>query len=282
MCEEADKPLEDSETGSGQDHAGVEDGPSRNAAAQHKGAAPGGAGQRVPRALMDDVATEEAASTSAQGHDEQPEPSLEITTESVVEAVLFATDSPLPAAKIAQILGVGDARTVKKQITALNAKYAETVASFRIEEVAGGFQMLTLPAYNNWVSKLRSIRRETKLSPAALETLAVVAYKQPALRADIEAVRGVAVGDVLNRLREMGLIKVVGRAEVIGRPMLYGTTRKFLEVFGLASLEDLPKVDALSLPPQQQPATESTSDPQRSRATAAPMDHPSQTEQNDV
>ncbi len=177
--------------------------------------------------------------------------SSEITTESVVEAILFATDSPLPANKVSGILGVGTVRDVKKHIASLNEKYERDGASFRIEQVAGGFQMLTLPAYNNWLSKLFRVRRETKLSGAALETLAVVAYKQPALRADIEAVRGVAVGDIINRLREMGLVKIVGRAEVVGRPLLYGTTKKFLEVFGLASLDDLPEVDALALPKQQ-------------------------------
>ena len=194
--------------------------------------------------------------------DDQYEAVPEITTESVVEALLFATDSPLPAPRIAQILGVGDARSAKKHIAALNARYEQGGASFRIEELAGGFQMLTLPAYNNWVGKLHSVRRESRLSPAALETLAVVAYKQPVLRADIESVRGVAVGDVLNRLREMGLVKIVGRAEVVGRPMLYGTTRKFLQVFGLASLDDLPKVDALALPPEQEPAAEPGADSQ--------------------
>ena len=190
----------------------------------------------------------------------------EITTESIIEAVLFATESPLPAAKIAQILGFGDARVVKKQIAALNERYEGTSAAFRIEELAGGFQMLTLPAYHQWVSRLHSVRRETKLSPAALETLAVVAYKQPVLRADVEAVRGVAVGDILNRLREMGLVKIVGRAEVIGRPMLYGTTRRFLEVFGLASLDDLPQVEALPPPrsdpkPQDEPLPEALPQP---------------------
>jgi segregation and condensation protein B len=213
-------------------------------------AAPGSTLEPVPRA-------EAGAATHG---DSDSEAAAEITTESVVEAILFATDSPLPAAKIARILGVGDARSVKKHIESLNARYQQTGASFRIEEVAGGFQVLTLPAYNNWVSKLLSVRRETKLSPAALETLAVVAYRQPVLRADIEAIRGVAVGDILVRLREMGLVKIVGRAEVIGRPMLYGTTKKFLEVFGLASLEDLPKVDALALPPQKEAAGDSQSD----------------------
>ena len=214
-----------------------------------------------------DAGLHQAATDESTG--EEPAGTLsdkEITTESIIEAVLFATESPLPAAKIAQILGFGDARVVKKQIAALNERYEGTSAAFRIEELAGGFQMLTLPAYHKWVSRLHSVRRETKLSPAALETLAVVAYKQPVLRADVEAVRGVAVGDILNRLREMGLIKIVGRAEVIGRPMLYGTTRRFLEVFGLASLDDLPQVEALPPPrsdpkPQDEPLPEALPQP---------------------
>jgi len=103
--------------------------------------------------------------------------------------------------------------------------------------------MLTLPVYNNWVKKLQKARGETRLSGAALETLAIVAYKQPVLRADIEVVRGVAVGDMLVRLRDMNLVRIVGRAEEIGRPLLYGTTPHFLEVFGLGSLKDLPKID---------------------------------------
>lgn len=170
----------------------------------------------------------------------------ELTTESVVEAILFASDSPMPPAKIAQILEVGDARDVRRHVNALNERYARTGASFRIEEIAGGYQMLTLAAYNSWLGKLHAHHRESKLSPAALETLAVVAYKQPVGRAEIEAIRGVAAGDMLQRLREANLIKIVGRAEEIGRPLLYGTTKRFLEVFGLASLDDLPSVEALA------------------------------------
>ena len=177
--------------------------------------------------------------------------SPEITTELVVEAILLATDSPLPAARIAQILGVGDARDVKKHITALNRQYQETGRSFRIEEIAKGYQILTLPAYNAWLSKVLRARTETKLSPAAMETLAIIAYKQPVLRADVEAIRGVVAGDLINRLREMNLVKIVGRAEVLGRPMLYGTTRRFLEVFGLASLDDLPQVEELTPPAEK-------------------------------
>ena len=167
----------------------------------------------------------------------------EVSTESVVEALLLSTDVPLPAAKIAQLLGSGDGGRVKECIDTLNAGYAQQGASFRVELIAKGYQVLTLPVYDRWVSKLHKARAESRLSKAALETLAIVAYKQPVLRAGIEAIRGVAVGDMLVRLREMNLVRIVGRAEEIGRPMLYGTTRRFLEVFGLASLAELPKLD---------------------------------------
>jgi len=191
---------------------------------------------------------DQAAEAPADGPPrDQPEP--EITVESVVEALLFATDSPLPASKIAQLVGVGDARDVKKHIEALNERYQAEDHAFRIEEIAKGFQMLTLPAYNGWVSKLLKVRDESKLSPAAMETLAIVAYKQPVLRADVEAIRGVACGEMLNKLREMNLLKIVGRAEEPGRPMLYGTTRHFLKVFGLGELADLPAVESLPAPP---------------------------------
>lgn len=168
----------------------------------------------------------------------------EITTESVVEALLMATDEPLPAGKIALLLGTGDASDVKAHIEKLNEKYARTGAAFRIEAIAKGFQVLTMPAYDAWIGKLHKARSDSRLSAAALETLAIVAYKQPVLRADVEAIRGVAVGDMLVRLRDSGLVRIVGRAEEVGRPLLYGTTTRFLEVFGLSSLKDLPKVDS--------------------------------------
>jgi len=166
-----------------------------------------------------------------------------VTAGAVVEALLFSSDAPLSAARLASLLDVGDAGDVKGHIAALNDRYAREGASFRIEAIAGGYQMLTLPAYKPWIAKLHKARSESRLSKAALETLAIVAYRQPILRADIEAIRGVAVGDMLVRLREMNLVKIAGRAEEIGRPLLYGTTRKFLEVFGLASLKDLPRIE---------------------------------------
>lgn len=168
----------------------------------------------------------------------------EISPQSVVEALLLATDEPLPAAKIAQLLGVGDASDVKEHIEKLNERYEREGASFRIEAIAKGYQLLTLPAYDVWIKKLHKARDDSRLSPAALETLAIVAYKQPIMRADVEAIRGVAVGDMLARLRDMGLVRIVGRAEEVGRPLLYGTTTKFLDVFGLSSLKDLPRVEA--------------------------------------
>ena len=167
----------------------------------------------------------------------------EVTPESIVEALLFSTDQPLSAGKVAQLLGVGDARDVQRYVERLNARYEAGGASFRIEAIAKGFRMLTLPVFHPWLGKLHKTRAESRLSAAALETLAVVAYKQPALRADVEAVRGVAVGDMLVRLREMNLVRIVGRAEEVGRPLLYGTTTRFLEVFGLRSVDDLPKLD---------------------------------------
>jgi len=169
----------------------------------------------------------------------------ELTSEQVVEAILFAADTPLGLSKIVSILGVGSARDVRKHINALNQRYEQHGAAFRIESIAGGYQMLTRPEFNTWLRRLKQSKQDSRLSQAAMETLAVVAYKQPVVRADIEAIRGVQSGEMLNRLRELGLIKIVGRAEDVGRPMLYGTTKRFLEVFGLSGLDDLPEVEEL-------------------------------------
>lgn len=170
----------------------------------------------------------------------------EIVPRQVVEAVLFSADTPMPPAKIAAVLGVGDARDVRGYVKELNEQYEVEGRTFRIEQIAGGYRMMTLPAFKTWLVKLHKSRQESKLTPAAMETLAIIAYKQPATRAEIESVRGVAVGDIVNRLREMNLVKIVGRAEDLGRPMLYGTTKRFLEVFGLPGLDALPQVESLS------------------------------------
>ena len=171
----------------------------------------------------------------------------ELTAESVVEAVLFASDEPLSDGRLAGIVEMG-VKQVRQYIQNLNEKYKANNNAFRIEQIAGGYQMLTLRAYNHWLQKLLHVRSEGKLSSASLETLAIIAYKQPVIRADIEAIRGVAVGEIIRSLMSKGLVKIVGRAEVIGRPMLYGTTKKFLEIFGLNSLKDLPKAEELKKP----------------------------------
>ena len=172
----------------------------------------------------------------------------EMTLESVIEAVLFASDESLTVARLANITE-STTKQVREHIKNLNKEYKSNNNAFRIEQIAGGFQMLTLSRYNHWLKKLLRARSETKLSPAAMETLAIIAYKQPVIRADIEAIRGVAVGEVIRSLSYKGLVKIVGRAEILGRPMLYGTTKKFLEVFGLNTLKDLPKIEELKKPP---------------------------------
>jgi len=160
-----------------------------------------------------------------------------------LEAALMVTDRPLAAAKLSIALGDVSTGQIKQAVEQLNDVYQRTGRSFRIEQVAGGWQILTLPAFAEVVSGIRRTRAVTKLGPAAMETLAIVAYKQPVLRADIEAIRGVACGEVLRSLMERKLVRIAGRAEELGRPMLYGTTSRFLELFGLASLKDLPPVE---------------------------------------
>ena len=162
-----------------------------------------------------------------------------------VEAILFATDSPISPAKIAQLVGLPGRKDVKQAIALLNQRYEQMGCTFRIESIAGGYQMMTQPEYHDVVSRLFKAKGDSRLSQAAMETLAIVAYRQPVLRADIEAIRGVATGEVLRGLMEKQLVKIAGRAEVLGRPMLYGTTRRFLEVFGLSDLKDLPNVEEL-------------------------------------
>jgi len=173
-----------------------------------------------------------------------------------VEAALLTIDRPLKPARIADMLGGVGPKAVTQAIETLNAVYEQTGRAFRVERVADGYQLLTLPQYADVLSALHKTRTQTKLSPAALETLAIVAYKQPILRADVEAVRGVACGEVLRSLMERHLVKIVGRADELGRPMLYGTTKLFLEVFGLSSLKDLPNAAELA-PPTSQESTSS-------------------------
>jgi len=161
----------------------------------------------------------------------------------ILEALLIAADQPAPAARLARILGGGvDTRRVRKLVDALRAEYDAQGRAFQIEEIAEGYQILTRPEYREWVAGLRKSRREDRLTPSAIETVAIVAFKQPVLRAEVDDIRGVHTGPVLRSLLERGLVKIVGRRNVPGRPILYGTTRRFLNVFGLRSLKALPRL----------------------------------------
>ena len=163
-----------------------------------------------------------------------------------VEAALMTSERPMTASRIGDALGLpGVGSAIEESIAALNEQYERTGRSFRIEKVAGAWQVVTLPKYADVLDGLKRAKQDNRLSASQLETLAIVAYKQPIVRADIEAVRGAASGEVLRLLMDKHLVKVVGRAEEIGRPMLYGTTKQFLEVFGLGSLKDLPQADEL-------------------------------------
>jgi len=189
-----------------------------------------------------------AAETSPGASPEQPagvDPEHDLAGK--VEAALLTADRALTSAKLGEALAVPAGR-IKQAIDGLNEQYEANGRSFRIEAVAGGWKVLTLPQYANVLQALHKSQAQQNLSPAALETLAIIAYKQPILRADLEAIRGVACGEVLRSLMDRHLVKITGRAEEIGRPMLYGTTKRFLEVFGLSSLKDLPSVDQLSQP----------------------------------
>lgn len=163
-----------------------------------------------------------------------------------IEVLLLSTDRPLSEGRLAELLeiqGQGITAEIRSAIAELNEQYEQTGRSFRAERLAGGWQLLTLASFGPLLNRLHQDRQSTRLSPAALETLAIIAYRQPIMRAEVEAIRGVASGEVLRGLLERRLIKIAGRAEELGRPMLYGTTQEFLKVFGLASLDDLPPVE---------------------------------------
>jgi segregation and condensation protein B len=188
---------------------------------------------------------------------EQATPCADLPLEQRVEAVLMIADRPLTDARIAEILGVPATAPQKRgqpavpppvpaAIEALNARYAADGRIFRIESVAGGWQVMTLPAFGPIVARMKGVREQGRLTQAALESLAIIAYRQPILRADLESIRGVACGEVLRSLMDRRLVKIVGRADEVGRPMLYGTTNEFLKQFGIGKLEELPNSKELN------------------------------------
>jgi segregation and condensation protein B len=174
----------------------------------------------------------------------------------LVEAIFLAADEPLPLRKLARAADLADTAEARKIVRKLQELYDKDGTAFQVEEIAGGFQLLTRPEYHRWLVRLRT-GQDLRLTAAARETLAIVAYRQPIMRADIEAIRGVHCGEILRLLMEKGLIRIAGRDNSLGRPQLYGTTKKFLQMFGLKSLKDLPEVEDLPLPDRKPPTTDS-------------------------
>ena len=171
----------------------------------------------------------------------------------IIEALLFASEQPLTVARLREVVTDGEDLAIRQAIEALRQSYRETHRAFTIEEVAGGFQMATDPRFAPWIRTLYKEARTERLSAAGLETLAIIAYRQPLTRAEIEHIRGVNVDGVMQTLLEKGVIKILGRKEAPGRPLIYGTTKEFLQYFGLNSLADLPSLDELAKPPAPTP-----------------------------
>jgi segregation and condensation protein B len=158
-----------------------------------------------------------------------------------LEAALFLCREGISAPKLAKLAGLADATEARTLIRQLNERYDEVGSAFRIEEVAGGYCLLTRSKYAAWLRRLAHVPNENRLSQSVLETLAIVAYRQPVLRADVESIRGVGSSEALKHLMELDLVRINGRSEDLGRPYLYGTTRRFLQMFGLRSADRLPR-----------------------------------------
>jgi segregation and condensation protein B len=208
---------------------------------------------------METEATRRATASAPDGPAAEASDSLACA----VEALLFSSEIPLTTERLASLTG-GAKRDLLAAVDRLNLFYAETDRAFRIASLAGGFQLVTLPEHAELLSRLHKDGVPTRLSRAALETLAIVAFKQPVTRAEVDQLRGVSGSDgVLRNLLERKLVRIAGRAQVPGRPLLYATTKEFLSYFGLGTLDDLPRTAEIEsllagvdtdAPPAEEPA----------------------------
>ncbi len=190
----------------------------------------------------------------------------------ILEALLFVAEEPLSLMKLREILGDADASHTEGSLRDLALRLETEGHGLMVQEVAGGFRLATRPETHSWVQKLQQVK-PVRLSRAALETLAIVAYRQPITRAEIEAIRGVAVDGVMRTLLERELIRMMGRKADAGRPMLYGTTAQFLEHFGIRDLGDLPtlrEINELISVPEEGTGPAAPADPDQSSEDAAP------------
>ncbi len=169
-----------------------------------------------------------------------------LTQSRIIEAVLFASDTPVEMEKLLEIIEGIPSSEIINIISELNLEYESEGRSFRIVEVAGGFQFETLSYYGSFIEKIYRTRNRPRLSRASLETLAIIAYKQPISKVEIDSLRGVDSDTSIRTLQNRDLIEITGRSEAVGRPIIYGTTREFLRFFGLKEIKDLPGADELA------------------------------------
>lgn len=165
-----------------------------------------------------------------------------------LEAALFVAEGALPPRKLAQHATLADVGETLALIEQLNDLYDAAGSAFRVERIAGGFRLLTRPELASWLDRVHHRPAQVKLSAPLMETLAIIAYRQPCTRADVESVRGVQSAEIIKQLMERSLVRVIGEDDSLGRPYLYGTTRQFLESFGLTGLDDLPLAETLRSP----------------------------------
>jgi segregation and condensation protein B len=169
----------------------------------------------------------------------------QLARRSRLEAILFVARGPLTLRKLAQAANLTDGTEARTLLTDLRQCYDSRGSAFQVEHLAGGYQLMTRSKFAPWLRPRVAGRDALRLSPPALETLAVAAYRQPVLRSEVEAVRGVSCGEILRQLLERDLLRIVGRSEELGRPLLYGTTKLFLQTFGLSNLDQLPMAEEL-------------------------------------
>lgn len=173
----------------------------------------------------------------------------------IIESLLFVAEGPLSVSRIKQTMAEVEAKEIRTALSELKDEYETRQGAIFLHEVAGGYQFRTRPAYNTWVKRLLQ-PAPLRVSKAALETLAIVAYHQPVIRADVERIRGVDSGGTLRTLLERKLVRILGRKEIPGRPLIYATTRQFLEVFDLKNLKDLPTPKEIEAYMEKTPALE--------------------------
>lgn len=182
-----------------------------------------------------------SADAAALGETSEPSELSESELERDLAALLFVSTEPLSKGRLATLVGGASEKRVLEALERLNARLASAGLPWELREIAGGWQVFTTPDVAETVALLGKAKKDEKLSGAGLETLAIVAYRQPVTKGEIEAIRGVQVGPILRTLVDRGMVKVGGRSDDPGHPLLYVTTRKFLDTFALASLDDLPR-----------------------------------------